>query len=133
MREEDGYDLLRTAIVRQACEDYFNIKAGFTLPEGDKSIPSCVKFFKSEWFSQLCDLDGDYLIKMLNEKAASMVLKVDISKDEDGMWFCHTVKHPEDILSEERFKKKDQAITKAAELQKISTKYYRLIRRREGC
>ena len=64
------YKELSCAIVKQAAEDYLEAKKQFYL--GDRSasykIASIRRFFRSEWYSILCSIDGEYMIKALDEE-----------------------------------------------------------------
>lgn len=61
---EVGYTALAEAIVEQACIDY--IKA---LQCNDQyKRDSIRKFFRSQWCEFLLNMDGEYLIKTLEEK-----------------------------------------------------------------
>ena len=69
------YEELANAIVLQAVRDYReavkklsrrrkNRDAQFTKEE-------CLRFFRSKWFSQLTDLDPEFLIRRLDEEVTA--------------------------------------------------------------
>ena len=51
-----SYENLANAIILQAMKDYVD---GYRTEE-------CRKFFKSDWFKTLTNIDGDYIIKLCN-------------------------------------------------------------------
>lgn len=74
------YEELATAIVRQAAVDYKKASQQLSrLPpavtEGQKKhrlnlerqVAECKQFFRSEWFTQLSNLDGEYLMEILDK------------------------------------------------------------------
>ena len=84
---DEGADLLRCAIVRQAVEDYdyvVNPKPkkiwrkvkGEKIPVPQEEIMAELdymkkeleKFFHSSWFEMLVDIDGDAIIKEIKER-----------------------------------------------------------------
>lgn len=65
----DAYEKLANAVILRAVEDYRNalrklnrceedINASFTVREVER-------FFRSKWFADLCDLDGEILVERL--------------------------------------------------------------------
>lgn len=59
---DEGVDLLRNAIVIQAAKDYkrsFDYKSGACDEFDRKEIE---KFFRSEWYEQLTDVDSKYIM-----------------------------------------------------------------------
>jgi hypothetical protein len=59
---DEGVDLLRNAIVIQAAKDYkrsFDYKSGACDEFDRKEIE---KFFRSEWYEQLTDVDSEYIM-----------------------------------------------------------------------
>ena len=75
-----GVDNLRYEIVRQATEDYMDIRKKQHLVERltiepdrflaklDRELAEVMGFFRSKWYCQLCDIDFNDLIKMLDTK-----------------------------------------------------------------
>ena len=74
------YEELAAAIVKQAVVDYKKASRQLSkLPpavtDGQKKqrltleqqIAECKRFFRSGWFTQLSDLDGEYLIEILDK------------------------------------------------------------------
>ena len=59
---DEGVDLLRNAIVIQAAKDYkrsFDYRSG-ACDEFDRE--EIEKFFRSEWYEQLTDVDSEYIM-----------------------------------------------------------------------
>jgi len=59
---DEGVDLLRNAIVIQAAKDYkrsFDYRSGACDEFDRKEIE---KFFRSEWYEQLTDVDSEYIM-----------------------------------------------------------------------
>ena len=68
----ENYQNLANAIIEQACHDYLvalervrkrERRVRFNIEEDE--IRNIEEFFHSDWFRELTDLDGDYLIKRL--------------------------------------------------------------------
>lgn len=68
------YDELANAIIVQAVNDYRKVIAELKIhPFNHTAIGtrvSVLKFFRSEWYRQLTDIDGELLIKKLNAEVA---------------------------------------------------------------
>lgn len=75
-RAQDPYTRLAEAIVMRACEDYRDPKlcwaAGdrkYYSPERRKDVRASIeRFFRSQWFMLLTDLDPEELIRRLREE-----------------------------------------------------------------
>ena len=70
MINEDDIENLTNAIVLQAVKDYRRALKGFSL-NGKSStdvIADCERFFRSEWYSQLTNVDGEYLITNIRKE-----------------------------------------------------------------
>ena len=69
---EDPYVRLENAIVLQAVSDYrVALKKIKAHPKNREAISEALeieKFFRSGWYSQLTDVDGEYLIRMLQDE-----------------------------------------------------------------
>lgn len=69
---EDPYERLANAIVLQAVSDYRvaqkKIKAHPKNREAISEALEIEKFFRSGWYSILTDVDGEYLIRRLQEE-----------------------------------------------------------------
>ena len=130
----DGYQLLANAIVTQAADDYFNILAGFPItPPPDKEVTraSLEKFFNSPYYQILTDVDKDYLMRKLKEKADTMVLIYTVGKEKgSNRYFVCRVGSNTPLTPTYTTKKK--ALHKAAEMQELDYKTYMKIRRRDG-
>lgn len=77
---EIGYNNLRLAVIKQACDDYLTEHRRLRLCKDDdkgrekakgikEEIERIEKFFSSEHFKFFCDLDGGKLCEALKEKA----------------------------------------------------------------
>lgn len=68
--EREGIENLTNAIILQAVKDYRNALKGLSL-NGKSSaavIADCERFFRSEWYSQLTNVDGEYLIATVRKE-----------------------------------------------------------------
>ncbi len=69
---EDPYERLANAIILQAVTDYRvalkKIKANPRNKEAINEALQIEKFFRSGWYSVLTSVDGEYLIKRLQEE-----------------------------------------------------------------
>lgn len=69
---EDPYERLANAIVLQAVSDYRTaLKKIKAHPKNREAISEALeieKFFRSGWYSILTDVDGEYLIRRLQEE-----------------------------------------------------------------
>lgn len=69
---EDPYERLANAIVLQAVSDYrVALKKIKAHPKNREAISEALeieKFFRSGWYSILTDVDGEYLIRRLQEE-----------------------------------------------------------------
>lgn len=74
MCNEEGYDPyenIANAVILQACIDYKRGYGNF-LRDGDTSkLKELEKFFRSDWYRELTDLDGEYLMQRLREDIES--------------------------------------------------------------
>jgi hypothetical protein len=65
MDNETAYENLANAIVLQAVKDYRAAKR----TGNSGRIASIRRFFRSDWFGTLTDIDGEYLIRKLDKEA----------------------------------------------------------------
>lgn len=65
---DKGLDNLRFGIIEAAANDYFELLAGFKIPTADCNVDECRRFFRSQWFHLLCDLDPELIINHLERK-----------------------------------------------------------------
>lgn len=65
MDTETAYENLANAIVVQAVKDYRAAKR----TGNSGRIASIRRFFRSDWFNVLTDIDGEYLIRKLDKEA----------------------------------------------------------------
>lgn len=70
----NGYEELANAIILQAVKDYRDAVERLRYTPDDKSAQydkrSIERFFRSEWFSILSDLNGELLLKKLKEEVS---------------------------------------------------------------
>jgi len=64
---EQCYENLANAIVEQAVKDYRAAKRKY---RNSAEIASLRRFFRSDWFRSLTNIDGEWLIRKLDEEAA---------------------------------------------------------------
>ena len=130
------YQLLANAIVEQAADDYFCLVAGFvkTIDEQDRKaqIDSLRKFFLSDWYERLTKVDGEYLMRKLNEKAETMVIVYTVAQEKGSPLWYVCKPGEEDIPLSRRWKSKKRALRKAAEMQNIDLRDYMRVRKRDG-
>lgn len=65
--------MLANAIVKQAADEYRNARKAIlrrpnAVPPKEK-IQDVEKFFRSEWYQLLTSIDGEYLLRRLEEEA----------------------------------------------------------------
>lgn len=71
-----AYERLAAAIVMQAVKDY---RSAFSFLknarrksrktyEAENKLNNCKRFFRSEWFGQLCEYDGEKLMKQIEKE-----------------------------------------------------------------
>lgn len=126
-----GYELLRYAIVEQEINDYFDLLARFEVPTQDNNITLSEKFFRSQWFTCLCDLDPEYVMETVRKKAKTMVLRYSIAKEKGSSnYYVFAIGDKTPIAGTRSNKRK--ALRKAAELNGLDYKDYMRVRRREG-
>ena len=75
-----AYENLANAIIESACNAYI----GYRL-SNNKVDPKheTVRFFKSEWYEMLTNLDGDYLMRKLDEKVEEMKKNQEVQRLEN--------------------------------------------------
>ena len=61
---DDGAKYLSMAIVFQAIKDYRNA----LIRDNKREIYTLERWFRSDWFKELCYIDGDYLIKEIKKE-----------------------------------------------------------------
>jgi hypothetical protein len=70
----DPYEELAKAIIVQAATDYREalkiLKEDPTRLKGQRLKSDCERFFRSQWFKALTEVDGEFLIKKLQEEVA---------------------------------------------------------------
>lgn len=66
-KAEPPYTNLATAIVERAVIDYRSAVKSKDYAE----VKSLRKFFRSEWFKMLCDIDGELIIRTLDMEVAA--------------------------------------------------------------
>ena len=69
---EDPYERLANAIILQAVTDYRSVlKKIRRNPKNKDSVDEALRierFFRSDWYSQLNSVDGEYLIRRLRDE-----------------------------------------------------------------
>ena len=69
---EDPYERLANAIILQAVTDYRSVlKKIRRNPKNKDSVDEALRierFFRSDWYSQLTSVDGEYLIRRLRDE-----------------------------------------------------------------
>ena len=70
MTNEEGIENLTNAIILQAVKDYRKALKVFSL-NGKSStavIVDCERFFRSDWYRQLTNVDGEYLMTTIRKE-----------------------------------------------------------------
>lgn len=74
-----GYEGLINGIIKQAIQDYEHALRLIRKNPNDigasHQIASIRKFFRSEWFSFLCDVDGESIIRKTEERFEKLMAK----------------------------------------------------------
>lgn len=71
LTEDEAYEHIAKGIVIQAIEDYRNTLRGKSINKHVnvmKDMKELERFFRSEWFTYLCDWDGETLMKIIKEQ-----------------------------------------------------------------
>ena len=75
--EAESFNRISAAIVLRAAKDYAHAytylkknkhQITSTRLRYERLLKDCTDFFKSKWYSELCDVDGDYAIKTIQDK-----------------------------------------------------------------
>lgn len=89
---DKGIDNLKFGIIEQAAIDYVDLLAGFKSPTTDCNVDECRRFFRSQWFHSLCDLDPEQVINRLERKAKTMIMKYEVHKEHgSSRWYVTEV------------------------------------------
>lgn len=68
----DGYERLANAIIIQAAKDYRTAKRKLRRKPNNKEAraeaESIERFFRSDWFRTLTEVDGEMILRKLNEE-----------------------------------------------------------------
>lgn len=105
---------------------------GLPPPSNVSNIQELEKFFHSEWYRTLTDLDADYLMTRLKEEAAKMVLEYTVAKEKGSSQYYVCRVGDEKTPLTRKYTTKKKALHKAAEMQGLEYKLYMKIRRRDG-
>lgn len=130
----DGYINLANAIVKQAADDYFELLAGIMAPSipVNYNLVKIERFFHSDWYDLLCQIDPDYLIRRLKEEAEKMKLEYVVAKERgNNRYYVHKVGEPCKAIPDSYGTKK-RALRLAAKLQGLEYKAYMQLRRKDG-
>ena len=65
-----AYEDLANAVIIQAVNDYRNLLSGNIKPKPDLNITKLEKFFKSEWFRVLTNMDGATIMNRVRREFA---------------------------------------------------------------
>lgn len=66
--EEHPYEELARAIIIQACNDYLDERAGQKTFRQTPRLTEVLRFFSSEYFTLLTDIEPEYLLKGLEHR-----------------------------------------------------------------
>ena len=69
---EENYENLANAIVKQAAKDWQSAMKRLRKKPGNKAAQAqrdeCEQFFRSDWFTVLTGVDGEFLMRKLKEE-----------------------------------------------------------------
>lgn len=65
-----AYEDLANAVIIQAVNEYRGLLSGSIKPKPDVNIPKLEKFFKSEWFRVLTNMDGATIMNRVRREIA---------------------------------------------------------------
>lgn len=73
--DNDQYEDLANAIVLQACKDYKSAYRRYLSRYGrsdrtDPHLAELEKFFRSDWYKTLTSVDGEYLMKRMQDEVS---------------------------------------------------------------
>ena len=64
-----AYENLANAIIERACKDYvIGKRMRHNRMDSPINVEKITRFFKSQWFKELSDMDSDYLVAMLDKR-----------------------------------------------------------------
>ena len=70
------FEALMWAVIRQAIEDYIDLKKGRIKPTADCNNKEIRQFFRSGFFSEICpNISGEEVIKLLNSSQGEKIIK----------------------------------------------------------
>lgn len=128
---DKGLDNLRFGIIEQAINDYFDLLAGFKKPTANCNVNELKRFFHSQWFYSLCNIDSEYIMNTLERKAKTMVMKYEVHKEHGSCrWYVTEVGCKEPIPG--TYGTKKRALHTAAKMNGLDYKDYMRVRRRDG-
>lgn len=138
-QEVNPFQELANAVIAQAAKDYFNIAAGFKITpplaawEPSPSLREIERFFRSDYFDVITDIDPECLLRRLKaeaKKAKKLKIVYTVSRQADGgRYYVHKVGETEQLSV--LCKRKRDALRKAAELQGIDHALYMKVRERD--
>ena len=69
----DPYEEIANAIVIQACNDYKkaykqSLRRGGFVSEANAELAELEEFFRSDWYKQLTEVDGEFLMERLRNE-----------------------------------------------------------------
>ena len=126
-----GIENLKIAIVKQAADDYIDLRGGFAVETAECNLKEIKRFFQSDWYSLLSKVNPDYILEELERKLKKMELKYTIAKERGSShYYVHEVGNPSPIPN--TYGTKKQALHKAAKLNDLGYKDYMKVRRKAG-
>lgn len=63
-----GIENLKIAIVKQAADDYIDLRGGFAVETAECNLKEIKRFFHSDWYSLLSKVNPDYILEELERK-----------------------------------------------------------------
>ena len=121
-----GIENLKIAIVKQAADDYIDLRGGFAVETAECNLKEIKRFFHSDWYSLLSKVNPDYILEELERKLKKMIAK----ERGSSHYYVHEVGNPSPIPN--TYGTKKQALHKAAKLNDLGYKEYMKVRRKAG-
>lgn len=129
---DEAWKDLANAIVEQACTDLAILRLGIEGQHYQRgkylNEYELRKFFKSDWFQMLSDLEGDKLHKSICERCKGVKFRYNVVKvPHRSRWHIVDIKHPESGAIYTFDNNKD-AISCAADMTGVSYGVYKMLR-----
>ena len=123
--ENKNYTNLIVGIIQKAADDYFDLMTESILPTTSCNVAEIEKFFHSELYHLMTNIDGDYILNRLKREAVQKITIEYIVKPDDnqeGYYVCHIGEEHEPLSR--TYASRDLALHKAAQMQGLRYNLY---------